>query len=475
MIFISRKLKKLVSVLRFTPFDNSSEQGSSNERYRRIGLTAIASILARIISVITTLVSVPLTIHYLGVERYGMWMTISSLVAFLGFADLGLGNGLINAIANAHGRNDHQSAKRFVSSAFFMLLGIAFMVALSAGFIYPWLNWKFIFNISSPTAVSEAGPAMVVYTVCSLINIPLAIVQRVHIGYQEGFINNLWNILGNILGLLGILLAIYFKSGLPWLVFAMIGAPILSTLINSWSLFVRKRPWLRPSLQYVELNALKKLFQIGAYFFILQIIYLIVFSSDNIIIAQILGPSSVTDLVVPQKLFSFLPMLMGLIFVPLWPAYGEAIARGDRFWVSTALRRSILGATFGSVAFSTLLFLFGTSIIKIWVGEHIKPSYLLLSGIGIQTIVSTVAMPLSVFLNGANIMRFQVILGIIVAIVSLTMKIILTNVIGLAAIPWSTGISQAVFWVIPVLYALPRLFNNIHPNNLSVTSGLSRE
>jgi O-antigen/teichoic acid export membrane protein len=46
-------------------------------------------------------ISVPLTLTYLGSERYGMWMAISSIVALLAFADFGLGNGLVNAIAVA--------------------------------------------------------------------------------------------------------------------------------------------------------------------------------------------------------------------------------------------------------------------------------------------------------------------------------------------------------------------------------------
>src|SRR5208283_4384594 len=80
-------------LLRLKPFDTSTEQGRSRERYRRAALTTLTSVLARVITVSTSLITVRLTIRYLGTERYGLWMTITSVVSFLIFADLGIGNG----------------------------------------------------------------------------------------------------------------------------------------------------------------------------------------------------------------------------------------------------------------------------------------------------------------------------------------------------------------------------------------------
>src|SRR4051794_26485261 len=88
--------------LRTPEVDRSTEQARSRERFRRIGLTTIASLGARSIAFATGFVTVPLTLHYLGPERYGMWATLSSVIAMAAFADLGLGNGLLNALSAAH-------------------------------------------------------------------------------------------------------------------------------------------------------------------------------------------------------------------------------------------------------------------------------------------------------------------------------------------------------------------------------------
>ena len=117
-----QKIQQIRSVLRFKPFDTSTDDGRSKERYRRVVLTAGSSFVSKGVTILTGLISVPLTVHYLGAERYGLWMTISSTIAFLTFADLGLGNGLLNAVSKANGLDDQADATTAVSSAFFMLL-----------------------------------------------------------------------------------------------------------------------------------------------------------------------------------------------------------------------------------------------------------------------------------------------------------------------------------------------------------------
>src|SRR5688572_4689820 len=119
------KIQQWLSVIRLVPFETDTPEGRSKERLRRVALTALMTAFAQGINMLTMLISIPLTLNYLGAERYGLWVTISSSIMLLGFADLGLGNGLLNAMAEANGRNDRKAAVYCVSSAFFMLSGVA--------------------------------------------------------------------------------------------------------------------------------------------------------------------------------------------------------------------------------------------------------------------------------------------------------------------------------------------------------------
>lgn len=254
-------------LLQLRPFDSSTPEGRSKERYRRVAFTALASTAARGISIFTSLISVPLTIRYLGVERYGLWMTISSVIAMLGFADLGMGNGLMNAISEANGQDDSKAARTYVSSSFFMLLGIAILILVGSAVIYPFIHWGQVFSVRSELATQEAGLAMAAFVLCFALNMPLGVVQRVQLGYQEGFASNLWQCLGSVFGLFGVLVAIHVKGGLPWLVLAAAGSPVLAALLNGVFLFGREHPQLRPDWKSVTWKAVRKIFRLGMLFY----------------------------------------------------------------------------------------------------------------------------------------------------------------------------------------------------------------
>jgi O-antigen/teichoic acid export membrane protein len=101
-------VRRAWDLFRFSPFDISTPEGRSDERYRRTLLSALASLAAKSLSVITALLAVRLTMPYLGPERYGLWMTLGSIFGCLSFADLGLGYSILNVVAEANGKDDRE-------------------------------------------------------------------------------------------------------------------------------------------------------------------------------------------------------------------------------------------------------------------------------------------------------------------------------------------------------------------------------
>src|SRR6202042_1779317 len=119
------------------------------ERNRRAVLTGSAATLARVVQIGTSLITVPLTLRYLGNERFGLWMTISSVLAMAAFADFGVGNGVLNTVAQAFGEDDSLGVRRAVSSGFAVLSSIAILLLLSFFSIFRLINWGDFFRVSS--------------------------------------------------------------------------------------------------------------------------------------------------------------------------------------------------------------------------------------------------------------------------------------------------------------------------------------
>lgn len=453
-------MHRFASNIRLAAFDTSTPEGRSKERYRRVALTALASGLSKVISISTGLISIPLTLRYLGTERYGLWMTISAVIAVLGFSDLGINNGLLNGIAKAHGRGDRQLARQYVSSAFFLLAAVALVLAVVFAIAYPWIPWASFFRVHSAEAMSEAGPAVAVFAGCFLLNIPAGIVSRVQSGYQEGFVANVWASMGSIFCLLSLLLVIHFHGSLALLVFAMAGAPILALTLNGAIQFGVQRPWLRPSWQYVKFGVSKNLLHLGFLFFVLQLGGAIAFSSDNIVLARIMGPEAVAQYAVPCRLFSLVSMASSFLIMPLWPAYGEALERRDYHWIRRTLYRSILLAIGVSVPLCAVLAMFGARIIHLWVGPSIHPSPLLLACLGIWGVLLAVGSSISIFLNGLSVVRFQVVIAFFGAFANIALSIYFTHRIGIPGVVVGSIISQIFIALIPYYWYVNRYLKN---------------
>jgi O-antigen/teichoic acid export membrane protein len=435
-------------------------EGRGRERYRRIGLTAGASMAARAVSIVVALVSVPLTVHYLGTEQYGLWVTITSVSALLGFADLGLSNGLMNAVSDAHGREDREAARTYLSSAVAMLVVVALLLGVVFVLVYPLIPWERVFNVSSASASDVAGPGFAVLVAITLVGIPLGVVSSTQLGYQEGYRNGAWQAAGAVFSLVGLMIAVAGEVSLPWLVLAIGSGPLLATTLNGVDL-LRRRPWLSPRLRSATWAAAKWLLRLGLLFFVLQLASIIAYQTDYIVIAQILGVSEVTTYAIPMKLFMTIPMLLGFGLLPLWPAYREALTRRDLSWIRHTLVRSLQVTAAVSIPLSLVLVVFGRPLIDLWVGEDVVPTTGLLVALGLWVVVYSLSVAIAMFLNGANVIGFQAGLAVAMTVTNLGLSIGLTHAIGVSGPAWGSTIAVAACVLLPSAWYLRRMLRTL--------------
>jgi O-antigen/teichoic acid export membrane protein len=447
--------------VRLHPFDTSTPEGRASERHRRVTLSAMASALAKLISFGTAFITVPLTLHYLGPERYGLWMTISSLVVILAFADFGIGNGVLNAVAKAHGADDTHAVSVCVSSGYFILSGVALALLLLLALSYAFVPWPALFNVQNDVARREVGPAVAVFVACFALAVPLGIVQRVQMGLQRSFLASLWQCVGSLLGLVGVIFAIRQEAGLPWLVLAFFGAPLIAGALNTAVFFGRSSRELAPRRDLVSSPAAAHLLRSGALFFVLQLVVGIAYASDSFVITHVLGPAAVADYAVPERLFSLVTIALGLFLAPLWPAYGEAIARGDTAWARRTLLRSTTTAVLVSALCSFGLVLLAPMLIKLWVGAAVQAPLLLLLGLALWKVIEAGGTALAVFLNGAHVVRSQVILASLTAVSALALKVLLVSRLGVAGSVWATIGAYLVFTAVPIAFLIPRILRGL--------------
>jgi O-antigen/teichoic acid export membrane protein len=454
------RLTRWRRLLRLKPFDTSTAQGRSDERYRRVAWSTALAGVGKVIAMATGFISVPLVVGYLGEERYGMWVTMSSLVGALGPLDLGIGYGLLTILSDADGRDDRETARRAVTTSLAMLILIASIAMLVFVAAYAVIPWARLFNVATPAAASEAGPAAAVLFTSFALGLPLGIVGLIQLAYQSNYVSSAWAIVGNLGSLAAIVLVVVSHGSLPVLVVALTWVGLIAALLNGAFLF-RGRRWLTPRRVDFDRRLVRPLLGVGGLFMVLQIAGLAGYQLDNFVVAQIMGAAAVPEYSIPLKLFSVAPTLLSFALTPLWPAYRESLARGDWAWISRTLKRSLLLAAAINIPAALFFTVAGPFVLHLWVGDHVHPTTELMVGLGIWLVLNTFNGPLAMLLNGANRMAFQAVCATFMAVGNVAVSVFLVYRIGVAGAIWGSIVAQTIFVLAPSAWYVPRLLGQI--------------
>jgi O-antigen/teichoic acid export membrane protein len=355
------------------------------------------------------LVSVPLTLRYLGPERYGLWMAITSFLTLINFSDLGIGLALTRVLADADGRADRDAARRAVSNSMAMLAAATLLILLCFSVVYPLVPWPRLFNVNDPIASREAGPATAAVILGMAISFPLSVIGRVQVGQQDGARASVYHMLGATFALLATVVAVATEAGLPQLVLMVATAPLVAAVLNSLINFSGRYRWLRPRFADLDRRTMQGLLATGGALLALQVGYALSSNADSFIVARILGAGAVADYSVPARLFSLVTVLVGIIAAPLFPAFAEAAARGDTSWLRLTARRLFYAGLIAAVLPAMLLWAFGQQIIAGWVGRSVDPSKELLLAFALWVIVDSVRITLTTLLAATSRFRLQLV------------------------------------------------------------------
>lgn len=431
------------------------------ERDRRATLSAATALGARGVTLALTLVSVPLALNYLGTERFGMWLTISSVIALLSLSDLGIGYGLLNSITKSIAHRNIPQARKQISSSVALLgilavvLAVVFVLALSIA------DWPHILGVRSSLARSEAVPSVLIFALIFLLGLPLSVATQVRVARQEAYVAHGAAAAGNLVAIMALLVVIATRQGVPALVLAMAAPPVAAVAVNGLLLFVRDAAELRPSSALVDWGVAFTLVKAGFLFLVLQASITVAFASDTLILAQVLGPDAVSEYGVAFRLFTIPIGLVAIGLTPLWPAYGDAIARGETEWARSTLQRSTRTALVIAVPAAIIFVTFGGWLVKIWVGDTVVPSLLLFVGLGVWTVQTSVGQSIAMFLNGANEIRLQAIAAAAMAVANVVLSVWLTTLIGAAGVVWGTVVTYAAFVLVPMAAYVPGVLRRV--------------
>lgn len=360
------------------------------------------------------LLLVPLTLGYLNAYEYGVWLTLNSILGWINSFDIGLGNGLRNKLAEAIARNDNMDAKKYVSTTFFMLIIIALIILIVGSIIINIVNWNDLLNLQY-NSINNIKEIIYVSFCFFCLNFVFKFIGNIYQAMQVPSAMYIMNFCAHCLALFVIyILTKTLSSSLFLIALVYSAAPPLIYLIAYPITFRCIFKNYAPSIKHFDISAVKELFNLSIVFFLLQIAGLILFSLTNLIISNLFGPEEVTPYNIAYRYFSIIPMLINIIFAPIWSATTDAYIKGDIEWITNnnrKMRRLLLII----MVILFIMVIFSPVIYKIWIQNKVEIPFVLSILMAIYNFIIVWSHCYGYFLNGMGKLRVQVINTITVA------------------------------------------------------------
>jgi O-antigen/teichoic acid export membrane protein len=384
-------------------------------------------------------------ISYIKADAYGVWLTLTSLVGWVAMFDIGIANGLKNKLSETLAAKNYEKGKMYVSTTYIIIGLIALALIFAYLCFYQFVNWQEVFN-SSFIEEDKLRNVVTIVSVLFLLKFVSDIINVVSAAFQMVSVSSILKFLSN----LGVTLSIWILSkttsaDMIFLAFCLSFIPLLISLFASIFLFNRSFKIVKPSFHYVNFRESKSIVSLGSQFFILQIVVVIIFQTDNIFIAHFFNPKEVTNFNIAYKYYSIIAVGFSVFLMPYWTAFSEAYFKKEVIWIKNSIKRLIY-YFLGSLILSILMIFVSSNFFKFWVGDEIKISLGLSISLCVYIAIMNWNAIFSNFLNGIGKIKLQITFALVAGVLNISLSILFVKMFhfGMTAIPLANSLSLSI-------------------------------
>jgi O-antigen/teichoic acid export membrane protein len=342
----------------FPGLNSSTDQG---RRDVRALMTAVAGIAYRLVDASLKLLIIPIATHLLGVEKYGIWLTASSILSLLMVSDFGIGSGLINLVGASSARGDRNSVRAFTATAYIAfgalaILLVAAVALLSRSAVLPhWIGVG-----SNSPLVSDSRQLFLIMGFLVAGASFFNVVNFFANALQEGYLAHVAQVVASLTALV----CIFRLRSSSMQHFALASSlPVLTAyLLLSVYIFGYRHRDLAPDFRRINFGNFRAIWHDSSRLLVAQIADTVIAFTSNVLVASQLGAATVPEVSVSLQVMMILNFVSCMFILPLWPAYVEAGIREDWHWIRKAWLRGIwrsLGAVvLGSLVYTLIYRLF---------------------------------------------------------------------------------------------------------------------
>lgn len=346
---------------------------NNNENNKMVFWNVIGAFLVKGGGLLVSLLAMPLYIDYFDDQVIlGLWFTMLSVLSWVLTFDLGIGNGLRNHLVPLFVKQDKKEIKHYISSAYIVIAILVTVITILSMYVFKFINWNVVFNV--PESLIDGKTLLVSVTFVFsgiMLNFLLKLINSILYAIQKSAVNNFISLLSSILLVAFLLInpSGDLSTKLILISIMYILTANLPLLIATIIIFSKNLRYARPNLKFYKKKYAKDILSLGGVFFWVQIMYMIITTTNDFLITWLSGPSYVVEYQVYYKLFTLVGTIFTLALTPIWSAVTKAISEDNIDWVKR-LYRILQKITLVAVLFEFLMILFLQLGIDIWLGEN---------------------------------------------------------------------------------------------------------
>jgi O-antigen/teichoic acid export membrane protein len=407
----------------------------------------LAGYLHLTVLMLSGLVLVPLLLHGLGTAGFGLWAVLGSVMAYLGLLEFGFGGAVGKFVVEFHAAGKIALLRTQVSVA-----GWAYGLIGGVVLVLGALLGVFARNAGLHPFPGFEGSELALFT---LIGVVTAL--NLWGGFYHGILCSLSRIAtpnlvnaGVVLLNLGLVFAaLRAGTGLVGVLLASALSSLPGMLVKAVAL--RRALPVSPSTREFEWKRFRSTARLAGYNFMTGVVTQVIFNTDNLVIASLIGLSAVGVYVIAFRLVSTAHQLMSKIGNVFFPRTVAAFAQGDRqqfrrLCVKVTQLSLVLAAGLG-----VLIWTLGPKFIHLWVGpDHFvgRPTLLVMV---LFLALQGMVYPASVILSGIGGERPLFLFAGAEAVLNILLSVLLAKPLGVFGVALATLVAEVTTsgWGVP--------------------------
>lgn len=435
-----------------------------------VAKNAFVSLSARGVSILASFLTVPLVLHHLGHERYGIWMAAIALSAAFAVADGGITKALIARVSEAKGASDTALIRALIGSSLAAVLGFTALFLVITLTIIATVNWRWAFNLSTSEIGREAAQVVSAICVSFALSMPATAIRESRLGLMEGARVSLWDLAGTTVAFLSVVAAVSLDAGLVAIAALWSGIPVLVRYVSSAAYLIGRGRQYLPRVSDVRSSLIRHVLKGGGVYCIFALAQAVAMNSDQLLIARLIGPAAVAEYAVVQRLFAQAQVIAVLFLAAQWPAYGDARGRGDLQWIKSQLRTTLQAGAAVSGVLCLVLGLACRPILAAWVGPGVSAPSVLIFWMVLYGISATAANTFTFFYLALRLHRQLIVSQISLLLIELPLALLLVPRVGPSGAVAALTLGMLGGVIVPGLVNLKKTLGSL---GLSASADLS--